>query len=219
MKEQRYLVLTFTSMILSILMALTGRFISEKNINKNIVNTRTIDFEIPLPEPIIIEKEVIIYVEKEIVVEEQKHLNLQPINGNFNIMEPSNLTREELILALEDLRGGLHSSVDAIIEAEKVYGVNALYLASVLGYESGWGKYEKGINNIAGWKGDNGNFSNFNSRYECIMEAAEGLSTYFVEDVGTRVSDVAVLYCPDYGYLDTLLQIMGELDYNLRGIY
>lgn len=47
------------------------------------------------------------------------------------------------------------------------------------------------------------------------MTVARGLSTHFVNSVGSDISDVAIMYCPDYGYLDLLLQIMGELNNNL----
>ncbi len=157
----------------------------------------------------------VIEVVEEVIVPVDVPYQWQPIDYNFNVFEPSYLNREELLYALGDIRSGLHSSVDSIIAAEEIYGVNALYLAATLGYESGWGEYEKGWNNIAGWKGNYGYFSDFNSRHECIMTVAEGLANRFQPSVGNRVADVAVRYCPDYGYLDTLLQIMGELDYNL----
>ena len=173
----------------------------------------------------IIEEEVQVEVVEEVIEEDMQVEEVtiiedipyqwQPIDSNFDIFQPSYLNRDELIYALGDIRSGLHSSVDSIILAEEIYGVNSLYLASVLGYESGWGRYENGWNNIAGWKGNYGTFSDFASRHECIMAVAEGLVNTFQPKVGNRVGDVAVLYCPDYGYLDTLLTIMGELDYNL----
>ncbi len=171
--------------------------------------------EVVPEEPVeVVQEEIVEEVVEEIVIQDIPY-QWQPIDSNFNVFQPSYLNREELLYALGDIRSGLHSSVDSIILAEETYGVNALYLASVLGYESGWGVYENGWNNIAGWKGNYGNFSDFSSRHECIMTVAEGLTTNFQPDVGNRIADVAARYCPDYGYLNTLLQIMGELDYYL----
>ena len=163
----------------------------------------------------VIEESVEEDIVEEVVIIEDIPYQWQPIDSNFNVFQRSYLNSEELIYALGDSRSGLHSSVDSIIQAEEIYGVNALYLASVLGYESGWGIYENGWNNIAGWKGNYGNFSDFSSRHECIMTVAAGLANNFQPAVGNRVGDVATRYCPDSGYLDTLLIIMGELDYKL----
>ena len=192
---------------------------------------RKIDLVIePVEEVMPIEEEIIEPVEEIQIIEEvvpvepieyvepiveEVYYQWQPIDGNFNVFQPSNLTSEQLIYALGDIRSGLISSVDAIIEAERIYGVNALYLTSMLGYESGWGSYENGWNNIAGWTANGGHFSDFESRYDCIMTVARGLAEDFQYTVGPHISGVALRYCPDYGYLDTLLQIMYELDVNI----
>ena len=223
MKKERYLLMLYLLTVVLFIMTTTNLIFryNELKEQKTKVEAKYIGLENRLPVPKVIEKEVIVYVEKEVEPEpvETKaipEVYLQPINSDFDIMTPSNLSTDDLIRALGNARSGLHGCADAIIEAEQTYGVNALYLASVLGLESGWGKYEHGNNNIAGWKGGpNGTFSNFNSRYECVMTVARGLSTHFVNSVGSDISDVAIMYCPDYGYLDLLLQIMGELNNNL----
>lgn len=184
----------------------------QRLIDHGLVVTETEPVEEVVPEVI---EEPVEVVEEEVIVPEDIPYQWQSIDTNFNVFQPSHLNREELIYALGDIRSGLHDIVDAVIIAEETYGVNSLYLISVLGYESGWGKYENGWNNIAGWKGNYGNFSDFNSRYECVMTVAEGLVSRFQPAVGNRLGDVALRYCPDYGYTNTLLQIMGELDYSL----
>lgn len=191
-------------------------------LSKYMIQTRIELLQVRNSEPITIEKEVIVYVEKEpeeVKPEESKEeiveepvIVEQPIDYNFDIMIASGLTSDDLTTALGPIRSGMIPYVDYIIEAEQIYGVNALYLTAVLGFESGWGQYESGANNIAGWKGNDGYFRNFVSVRDCILTVAEGLSTDFVNDVGSKISDVAIRYCPDYGYLDTLLQIMNELN-------
>ena len=223
MKKERYLLMLYLLTVVLFIMATTSLIFryNELKEQKTKVEVKYIGLENRLPIPKVIEKEVIVYVEKEVEPEpvEAKaipEVYLQPINSDFDIMVSSGLSTDDLIRALGNARSGLHDCADAIVEAEQTYGVNALYLAAVLGLESGWGKYEHGSNNIAGWKGGpNGTFSNFSSRYECVMTVARGLSTHFVNSVGSDISDVAIMYCPDYGYLDLLLQIMGELNNNL----
>ena len=168
-------------------------------------------------EPIILEKEVIVYVEPEPVetivdepIETIEH-NIQPINGYFDIFIPSNFTYDDLYKALSSgPHAGLQHLIGAFIDAEQIYGVNSLYLMSTIGYESGWGKYHSGLNNLGGWKTLDGSWRDFSSEYECIMTIAEGLSTSFREDVGGSLYAVTSRYCPDPGYMDMLMQIMQE---------
>lgn len=167
-------------------------------------------------EPMVIEKEVVVYVEVEkqpriieepIVVEH----NIQPINGYFDIFTPTNFTYEDMYKALDDSsHSGLLHLAEAFVDAEQIYGVNSLYLMSTIGFESGWGKYHSGYNNLGGWKNADGTWRDFDSEYDCIMTVAEGLSTSFREDVGGSLSAVTSRYCPDPGYMDMLMQIMEE---------
>lgn len=170
-------------------------------------------------EPMIIEKEVIVYVEPEPMVasiEEPEpiieEIIVQPIDGNFDIFTPSNYTYDDLYKALDEgPHAGLQHLIGAFMDAEDIYGVNALYLMSTIGWESGWGRYHSGYNNIAGWKGGpGGTWSDFDSEYDCVMTVAEALSTWYRETVGGSLSSVTSMYCPDPGYTDSILQIMYE---------
>lgn len=197
MKEGKYILLLSTSSLLAIIMAVAFTLISS-NLNTSTVAQNVI-IEETIPEPIVI-------IEPE----------TQSINDSFDIMKPSNLSYDDLVRSLGNSRYGIESSLEAILNAEHIYGVNALYLTAVLGFESGWGEYETGLNNIAGWKGDHGNFSNFDSRYECIMTVAEGLTNDFILTQGSDIYNVSLRYCTDYLYLETLLQIMQELENNIK---
>ena len=198
---------------------ITASYVLLKPVNERVVIKNTI-----------IEKEVIVYLEPEpveVIFEEptdevaitidepEPEVYLQELNSNFDITKPSNLTEEDLIRALGGIRNGLESTIPAIVEAEKTYGINSLYLTALLGYESGWGKYETGTNNIAGWKGNEGYWSDFDSRYECVMTISDGLINDFAVNNGSDIYSVASRYCPDYQYLETLLLIMSELESNL----
>lgn len=189
----------------------------------------------PMPKPIVIEKEVI--VEKEVVVEKEctlEHVeevvedtavqdlasteantnavNIQEITPYFDVFQPSNFTVEQISQSLDSgSHQGLLHLAPVFVEAEQTYGVNSLYLMSTIGYESGWGKYRSGTNNLGGWKSSTtGTWRNFDSEYECIMTIAEGLATSFKPDVGNYLIDVTGRYCPEPQYLSDIMQIMKE---------
>lgn len=148
------------------------------------------------------------YIEKPV----KKKPNIQTIDYNFDVMEASNFTSKDLSKALNSSsHDGLLHLTDTFVEAEKKYGVNSLYLMSTIGWESGWGKYRANVNNLAGWKNENGvGFRYFDSEYECIMKVAYGISTFYKNSVGTSLGDVTQMYCPDPGYTNNIINIMKE---------
>ena len=72
----------------------------------------------------------------------------QVLSGWFNVFQPSNLTADDIIRMLGESRSTMRHLAQAFVNAEDVYGVNALYLASTIGWESGWGRYNSGYNNL-----------------------------------------------------------------------
>lgn len=137
---------------------------------------------------------------------------IQPIDDNFDIMTPTNYTVDDLSKALSsDAHQGLLPFADVFIEAEDTYGINALYLMSTIGWESGWGEHRSNTNNIAGWKDPNtGGWRYFNSEYECIMTVAAEVSTLWVDAVGSSLGNITSRYCPTPGYGDNIKLIMSE---------
>lgn len=136
----------------------------------------------------------------------------QDISENFDIFTSCGYTSEELSYALSDANHEVFLPyVDAFLKAEKIYNVNALYLISMLGYESGWGRYPAATNNIAGWTDGNGGYREFESVEECILHIAMNLSEVYKEAVGGRLEDICERYCPvNEKYTETLMQIMKE---------
>lgn len=197
--------------------------------NEDVVTSKTFQgdyenrgaFTTYFKEPLVIEKKIVVYVEKEPTegptTEVISSINYQYINGYFDVFLPSNYSHADLTNALgSGSRSGLTSIIDAVMEAEDIYGVNALYLLATLGYESGWGQYTSANNNLAGWKSSTtGGFKDFDSEYQCVMTVANGLANSFKDDVGNSLAGVTARYCPDPGYTDTLIQIMSELQYNI----
>lgn len=144
------------------------------------------------------------------------HDTRQILNGDFDITKKSNLTVSDITKMLSGPRSKLQTEAQAIYDAEQKYGINALYLTALFGYESGWGKYSTGTNNIAGWKGGpGGTWSNFDSRYDCIMTVTKGLYESFVLTQGPRLERIVERYCPEEGYINNILTIMGNLESQL----
>lgn len=157
-------------------------------------------------------KDELTRLERERIEREKNKPVVQSINYQFNVFQPSKYTEQDLTRMLGN-RNGLKPLVGAFVRAEKQYGVNSLYLMSTIGLESGWGRFESGRNNIAGWGGGSG-WYNFNSREECIMTVAKGLSTHYRPNVGTSLYNVSHMYCPESTYQNQLMQIMRELQSN-----
>ena len=178
---------------------------------------------------IIVEKEVIQYVDVPMAIEEDEEsipaaaepqsadINTQYIDGGFNVFEPSNVSEDQLIDALGDTRSTFHEVAGAIVDAEQIYGVNALYLASTLGLESGWNRHQSGYNNIAGFKDPHSEsgWKNFDSIYDCVMLVAEELASIWKPAVGESLSGITGRYCPEPDYMSKIMSIMTTLQNNL----
>lgn len=182
-----------------------GVIVEEEIVEEPVVEEETIVEEQPEVQPFSVTQE-------EVVVPEVVEPTIQAINTNFDILTPSNFTAEQLSSALQTYpHNNLLQFVDIFIEAEKTYGINALYLMSTIGWESGWGRYLSNTNNYAGWKDPStGGFRYFNSPYECIMTVAEEVSTLWTQSVGSSLGNIAARYCPTPGYVDNIMLIMSE---------
>ena len=80
-----------------------------------------------------------------------------------NLLEPSNITREQAYQMLEGK--ALPTLSNAYVYMEELYGVNAIYLMALSAEESAWGRSELAItrNNIGGIKASDGSWRYFNS--------------------------------------------------------
>lgn len=152
-----------------------------------------------------------IYARPEPVEVREYNGEATPLTGDFDILTPGGYSRRQLesVLSGEGHKRML-AYIDGFMKAEEAYGVNALYLLCQFGLESGWGRYMAGENNIAGWTDDDGSYRDFESVEDCIFHVARCLSTTYKDAVGSRLSDVCGRYCPNEGYEQVLLSIMGE---------
>ena len=95
---------------------------------------------------------------------------------DFDPAAPCNLSEKELSMGL---LGELSYYAGEFIDAEKKYGVNAVFLAAVAALESGWGRYCFRPNNIFGWSG-----KDFESKEECIDFVASKIKEYYLSEDG-----------------------------------
>ncbi len=104
------------------------------------------------------------------------------------------------------LKGVLSGKGDVFIKAQKEYGVNAAFLASVCVHESGNGSSNmaKNKNNVGGvrYPGKT-EFRTFNSVDECIMYMASFLKRSYIDKGLITIGQVGAKYCPANDPTDT----------------
>lgn len=147
-------------------------------------------------------------LKKEYDTLEQKYLEeITPVSYNpNNLWSKSNATVNDMTVALKGT--GLESVASYYVEAEKIWGVNAIFLASLTAEESAWGRSSRAVNqnNLSGYAvysaGAEG--KTFGSKKESIMATAELICNSYLKTTGayhngTSIYSVNIRYCPDDG--------------------
>lgn len=129
----------------------------------------------------------------------------------YNLLEPSNITREEAYIMLEGT--ALQTLSNAYVYMEELYGVNAIYLMSLSAEESGWGKSQLSIthNNIGGIKSSNG-WMYFSDWGECLDYKARLLKNKYLSENGDyfngySIWNVNIKYCEQNTWADNINSI------------
>lgn len=138
----------------------------------------------------------------------EKYLEeIRPVSFNpYNLWEESNATVNDMAVAL--FGTGLEEVAYAYVKAEKEWGVNAIFLASLTAEESAWGNSSRAINqnNLSGYAvysaGAEGRY--FSSKEESIMETAKLICQQYLKPTGAyyngvSIYDVNTRYCPNDG--------------------
>lgn len=148
------------------------------------------------------------------IVEEE--YEVYPLYNPYNLLEPSNITREQMYNLLEGT--ALQSLSNGYVYMEEVYGINSLFLVSISAEESGWGTSSLAINNnnIGGIKSSDGGWAYFSDWFDCLNYKAELLyNEYLSEDGlyfnGHSIWDVNVKYCEGSQWSENLNAIVYEL--------
>jgi beta-N-acetylglucosaminidase len=122
-----------------------------------------------------------------------------PEFDSSNVTSTSNVNEFGLSLALKDT--GLEGLESAFIKAEKEYGINAIFLTSLVAQESGWGNSNraKTQNNLSGYAvySDSAEGKTFSSKTESIMATARLLKDHYVGKGLYDISSINNKYSAD----------------------
>lgn len=170
-----------------------------------------------------LEEEARVKAEQERIEEERIRLeSLTPNFNPYNVLEPSNLTREQVYKMLEGT--ALQTLSNAYVYMEELYGVNCLFLIGISAQESGWGRSSLAIthNNLGGIKTSDGSWRYFSDWGECLDYKARLLKNQYLSKDGDyfngySVWDVNIQYCEQLDWADKVSQIAYQLLSNLKG--
>lgn len=125
------------------------------------------------------------------------------------ITEPCGMTAEELD---EHLKGDLIGYAASFLQAEEDYGINACFLASVAGLESGWGrsKVAKNKNNLFGWTKNSGGYKEFDSYENCIDWCSWKIKKNYIDKGRTTIASIGEKYC-DEEWSEIVTKIYGGM--------
>ena len=126
----------------------------------------------------------------------------------LDLTRPSGYTAYEL---RQGLQSDLQDYAADFILAEKRYGINAVFLASVAALESGWGRYCHQPNNLFGW-----GQRSYPSKSACIDEVAAAMKEMYLTPGGRYFSgyslyDVSRYYNNNGRWLQYVSGIMSEI--------
>lgn len=96
--------------------------------------------------------------------------------AEMDLRTPSDLTADEL---RSGLKKDLVDLAEDFVAAEERYGVNAVFLAALAAFESGWGRHCFRENNIFGW-----GRKSFETKSECIDFVASKIAQHYLSEDG-----------------------------------
>jgi beta-N-acetylglucosaminidase len=130
-----------------------------------------------------------------------------------NVTSASNVSEVGLQLALKDT--GLEGLESSFIKAEETYGINAIFLTSLIAQESGWGTSRRAReqNNLSGYAvyGDTAKGRTFSSKSESIMETAELLKKHYVGKGLYDINSINNKYSADNNWDSKIHSIANKL--------
>lgn len=193
---------------------------------------------------VMITDEIIRAVEEErAIIQEQiniKQAEIDSINSSnsrknnvtfnlYDVTQLSGITGEELYNVLINFNGGLLAEFAWVfVDCEKIYNVNAFFIAALVAHESGWGKSDRTNyqNNLTGYAvySDSAEGTTFSSKEECIYETAKLLRRYYLNSDGLYYNGLSVRgvntkYClskdrktTDYNWSDNISSIANDFN-------
>lgn len=127
----------------------------------------------------------------------QKQINSMMKDVSFNPLDVTQLsgaTEYHMMKALKGNGDNMLEYAHAFVQAEKEYGVNAYFIASIVAEESGWGgspRASDGTNNITGHavysRASRG--TTFDSKEACVLETARLIKEDYINPKGMWWND------------------------------
>lgn len=116
----------------------------------------------------------------------EKEINKKVVYNSNDLNVVSNATTTKLEKVLEGT--SLEGLGYAYKQAEKEYGVNALFLIGLTAHESGWGKSRRATenNNLSGFSvyNDSSQGASFKTKFDCIMRTARLIKQDYLSKEG-----------------------------------
>lgn len=139
--------------------------------------------------------------EKDLIKKIERKSGELTFNPN-DLLKPTNMSVDDMYKALEGT--ALHELAPIYIEAENVYGVNALFIAGITAEESGWGTSKRAVedNNLTGLGvySDSSVGINARTKRNNILMTAKLLKNEYLSPGGSyyngySIRDVNTRYC------------------------
>lgn len=146
---------------------------------------------------------------KKIMQLEEKIKNFEFKSVNFNPNDVTQLTdikprQLEILFKSNSTYKNLIGLEQAFVDAEKQYGVNAIFLLGIVSQESGFASSRRAVeeNNLTGYAiYQNSSKKAFNSQYESVMATAKLLRDNYIEGRNIKdIENINEIYCPNDNY-------------------
>ena len=141
------------------------------------------------------------------------------VTVDMDLRTPSNATAEDIEKMLAGTK--LAGLGQAFVDAEKTYGVNALYMMGLAAEESGYGtsNYAVKRNNLYGWGAVDSNpdlAKHFETKYSATLFVASKLKANYLTEGGAyhegySARSVDVHYCTDKQHADKIVSCINYL--------
>jgi beta-N-acetylglucosaminidase len=145
-----------------------------------------------------------------------KELLSIPEMNPSNVTSKSNVTETGLKMALKNT--GLQGLEPSFVQAEKEYGINAIFLTSLVALESEWGNSSraKRHNNLSGYAvyNDIAVGRIFSSKHESIMETARLIKEDYVGQGRFDIYSIGKKYSADINWAVKVASISNEIKAN-----
>lgn len=136
-------------------------------------------------------------VEEKIEIELSKDELLEKLSFDMDISKPSGFSLEQFRKVLSNKKSDKNNifekNSDYFYYAEKEYGINGIFLASLAIHESGWGTSSIALNkkNLFGYQAYDKNPYSFSKQFDSYSEGidlvARVLVKYYLNDNGTKI--------------------------------